>query len=391
MKAAYFILPLFAALTSARAVDHVARSEHSVSECADLLATCLASVASSGQSNPQCAEYEKQCGDQSLRQSPVKARDAPAPSPAQPPKDNNPQKPPKVPEFGVFAASVEGAVKAHASGKVDATGLAKELHDALSKGNCSLTVVLQIIIKACGNGGAGINLGALINAILKCVCDLFGVFDGILVHGAASIGGIAQIICKVLGGVAHVGLDIAGFIVKISGMFAHGHFDLAGLLNAVITTLNDAGVHPRHIGEVSNELMLLSERTSVAARDEMVHARSLLDIPKLIAEIVQCFPKGGKPDWGRACALILQVVKELVVGIGKFFIPGLGAIAGRDDDEIKAAARGIAIGRGLKLGQGADWPAFAQMVIDLIMNFSIGKLIKVIIAFFTNLFKPKKA
>ncbi|DAA72866.1 TPA_exp: Uncharacterized protein A8136_5310 [Trichophyton benhamiae CBS 112371] len=390
MKAAYFILPLFAALTSARAVDHVARSEHSVSQCADLLATCLTEVSSSGQSNPECAEYEKQCGDQSLRQSPVKARDAPAP-PSQPPKGGDPQKPPKVPEFGVFAASIKGVVDAHAGGKVDAHDLAKQLHDALSKGNCSLTVAIQIIIKACGNGGAGINLAALINAILKCVCDLFGVFDGILVHGAASIGGIAQIICKVLGGVAHVGLDIAGFIVKISGMFAHGRFDLGELLNAVITTLNDAGVHPRHIGEVSNELMLLSERSSIAARDEMVHARSLLDIPKLIAAIVQCFPKGQKPDWGKAFGLILQVVKELAVGIGKFFIPGLGAIAGRDEDEIRVAARGIAIGRGLKLGQGADWPKFAEQVIDLIMNFSIGKLIKVVIAFFTNLFKPKKA
>lgn len=290
----------------------------------------------------------------------------------------------------MFAASIKGVVDAHAGGKVDAGALAKQLHGALLKGNCSLTVALKIIIEACGKGGAGINLGALINGILKCVCELFGVFDGILVHGAASIGGIAQIICRVLGGIAHVGLDLAEFIVKICDMFGHGRFDLGELLNVIITTLRDAGVHPRDIGEVSNELMLLSERTSVAARDEMVHARSLLDIPKLIAEIVSCFQKGQKPDWGRAGMLILQVIQELVFGIGKFFIPGLGAIAGRDEDEIRVAARGIAIGRGLKLGQGADWPAFAQMVIDLIMNFSIGKLIKVVIAFFTNLFKPKK-
>lgn len=59
MKAAYFILPLFAALTSARAVDHVARAENSVSECADLLMACLAEVSSTGQSNPQCAKYER--------------------------------------------------------------------------------------------------------------------------------------------------------------------------------------------------------------------------------------------------------------------------------------------------------------------------------------------
>ncbi|KMQ42489.1 hypothetical protein HL42_6834 [Trichophyton rubrum] len=387
MKAAYFILPLFAALTSARAVDHVARAENSVSECADLLMACLAEVSSTGQSSPQCAKYEQDCGDQSLRHSPVNARDAPAPAPpAQPPKGTAP----KVPDFKVFSARVKSTVEAHGGGKVDADQMAKKLHDALSRGDCGLGSMIKIILEFCGKG-AGINVEGIFNGIFKIIFELTGEFNGLLFHGMASVGGIAKVILKVLSGVAHAGLNLADFIAKIVEMFSHGRFDLAELLNAVVSSLSQAGVHPRHIGEVSNELMLLSERSSVAARDEMIHARSLLDIPKLIAAIVSCFPHGQKPDWGRAATLILMVVKELVVGIGKFFIPGLGAIAGRDEDEVAVAARGIAIGRGLKLGQGADWPRFAQEVVDLIMHFSVGGLIKLIIRFFTLLFKPKKA
>ncbi|EZF30053.1 hypothetical protein TMEN_8323 [Trichophyton mentagrophytes] len=386
MKAAYFILPLFAALTSARAVEQAARAEV---DCADLLTTCLATVASTGESNGQCADYEKRCGDQSLRQSAILAREASAPAPA------SPTKPPKgVPELHVFTASIKGAVDAHAHGKVDAVALARELHTALSEGKCTLGVALKILLKFCGKGGVGINVEGLFNAIFTIIFKLTGQFNGLLLHGAPSVGGIAKIILSILGGVTHAGLNIADFIAKIITMFSHGRFDLATLLNTIITFLNNAGVHPRAIGEVSNELMLLSERTSVAARDEMVHARSLLDIPMLIAEIVKCFKPGQKPDWPRLSGLILQVIKELVVGIGKFFIPGLGAIAGRDDDG-EIVGRGIAVARGikggLKIGAGADWPAFAQEVIDLIMHFSIGKLIKVVISFFTNLFKPKKA
>ncbi|EGE02703.1 hypothetical protein TEQG_01738 [Trichophyton equinum CBS 127.97] len=387
MKAAYFILPLFAALTSARAVEQAARAEV---DCANLLTACLSTVASTGQSNSQCAEYEKECGDQSLRQSAILARDASAPAPAPPTKPSK-----GVPEFHVFAASIRGAVETHAHGKFDADELAKELYTALTSGNCSLGVALGILLKFCGKGGVGINIEGLFNAIFTIIFKLTGEFNGLLLHGAASVGGIAKIILGILGGVTHAGLNIADFIAKIITMFSHGRFDLATLLNTVINFLNTAGVHPRAIGEVSNELMLLSERTSVAARDEMVHARSLLDIPKLIAEIVTCFKPGQKPDWPRLSGLILQVIKELVVGIGKFFIPGLGAIAGRDEGDGEIVGRGIAVARGvkggLKIGAGADWPRFAQEVIDLIMHFSIGKLIKVVISFFTNLFRPKKA
>ncbi|EGD94522.1 hypothetical protein TESG_02035, partial [Trichophyton tonsurans CBS 112818] len=145
MKAAYFILPLFAALTSARAVEQAARAEV---DCANLLTTCLSTVASTGQSNSQCAEYEKECGDQSLRQSAILARDASAPAPAPPTKPSK-----GVPEFHVFAASIRGAVETHAHGKFDADELAKELYTALTSGNCSLGVALGILLKFCGKGG----------------------------------------------------------------------------------------------------------------------------------------------------------------------------------------------------------------------------------------------
>lgn len=55
MKAAYFILPLFAALTSARAVEQAARAEV---DCAGFLTQCLSKVASTGESNEQCSQYE---------------------------------------------------------------------------------------------------------------------------------------------------------------------------------------------------------------------------------------------------------------------------------------------------------------------------------------------